>query len=1050
MQNKYTVINASAGSGKTYTLVQRLLIICLRYPKQHTVIQHILALTFTNKAANEMKERILEWLGKFTSEDYETVQELIDLQSALANDHIKVNLEELHERSKNLLDFILHHYSTLNIGTIDKFNARLVRSFSYELGLAKNFNLEIQSEPFLLEAVDQFFDKIGEQPEITETLLAYVNHKLQDEQKVDLNKTLYESAKNLIQDINYEHLKSNDKFDSEAYRKTTNLLRGQMIALEKESEELAREALSFVKNKGLEISDFSGGEKSSIIQFFESFLIKKAPALRKSKEEEEKKIEAYLKGASSSAKDKESLINTIIYDLLDKRYKIITNYIAIQKKRKILEALLPLKVNKDIQKELTMIEEENDVVLLSKFNILIQENLKNEPSEFIYEKIGTKIQHFFFDEFQDTSSLQWNNFIPLRDHTLSEDGTSFTLVGDPKQSIYRFRGGESQLMLDIINHHEVTPKFAEVISLDTNWRSAENIVLFNNQLYDYIAKDLKEEHQVIFSDKAQQKVKSKMKGRVKVNLFDNQKEEDFFKEMINKMHHDIQECLDNGFTFSDITVLTRKNAHSLLFAKGLNALEVNYQGQKIHVKTISEEGLTLEMSDTIQAVIHFLKWENQPDNKQFLVMMMYYLQRLGRVKITNFTKEIASILSLENLDEIYKEISQRYHLELQVENSTSLNLYNRVEYYLNEFSVEGKEVDFLLNFLETIHAFTQNKSTTLKEFITYWDEEACKQSIKASENINAIKLMTIHKAKGLEFPIVFLPMQNTHNDNRFTDWLTTDSMGELNSVNTKGFPDILGAYDETIQAFNETNQYKNRIDRLCVQYVATTRPVEQLFLYLEKPNELKDGVMKESKIKIFDFVQSKNYENEDSFEFFTVSEQDKKKQSAHRVEAYNKQSITRLRTDEETNFSIKIATPSKNYQSRNQKVREGIFTHEILAKIYSSKQVDEVLESYWLKGLINDEQKENLRDRILRVISDYSSYFTEGVHVINEKDIMISDDNEVYLYRPDRLIKTEEGYIIIDFKTGKEEKKHQNQIQKYQSALEKIGKKVVKTELIYL
>ena len=162
MSNSYTVINASAGSGKTYTLVQRLLMICLKYPNQHHSIQNILALTFTNKAANEMKERILSWLDDFTSQGYETNANLKNIQCALEEEGVSVTLQELHERSQKLLDYILHNYSRLNIGTIDKFNARLVRSFSYELGLAKNFNLEIQPEPFLLEAVDQMLDKIGE------------------------------------------------------------------------------------------------------------------------------------------------------------------------------------------------------------------------------------------------------------------------------------------------------------------------------------------------------------------------------------------------------------------------------------------------------------------------------------------------------------------------------------------------------------------------------------------------------------------------------------------------------------------------------------------------------------------------------------------------------------------------------------------------------------------------------------------------------------------------------------------------------------------------
>jgi len=193
MENSYLVIHASAGSGKTYSLVQRILRICLRYPNAHKSIQNILALTFTNKAANEMKERILNWLTIFTSENYAESGELISLQKALKDEeNIHVTIEDLHERSQKLLDYVLHNYSILQIGTIDKFNARLVRSFSNELGLAKNFNLEINAKPYLMEAVDKMLDKVGENnPELTATLLDYINYQLDQNQRTNLNKTFY-------------------------------------------------------------------------------------------------------------------------------------------------------------------------------------------------------------------------------------------------------------------------------------------------------------------------------------------------------------------------------------------------------------------------------------------------------------------------------------------------------------------------------------------------------------------------------------------------------------------------------------------------------------------------------------------------------------------------------------------------------------------------------------------------------------------------------------------------------------------------------------------
>ncbi len=217
MQNSYTVINASAGSGKTYALVQRLLMICLRYPNQQQSIRNILALTFTNKAANEMKERILSWLGNFSASDYAENTDLKNIQKAFEEQGLKITIDELHHRSKKLLDYILHNYSTLNIGTIDRFNSRLVRSFSYELGLAKNFNLEIEAEPFLIEAVDKMLDQIGDNETISNSFMDYVDYSLENNERINLNKNLYDSAKEFVKDIHYEHLKSNKSFDDAHY-----------------------------------------------------------------------------------------------------------------------------------------------------------------------------------------------------------------------------------------------------------------------------------------------------------------------------------------------------------------------------------------------------------------------------------------------------------------------------------------------------------------------------------------------------------------------------------------------------------------------------------------------------------------------------------------------------------------------------------------------------------------------------------------------------------------------------------------------------------------
>jgi ATP-dependent exoDNAse (exonuclease V) beta subunit len=1046
MSNSYTVINASAGSGKTYALVQRLLMICLRYPNQHQSIRNILALTFTNKAANEMKERILSWLNKFTENNYTENNDLKNIQKTFEAEGLKITIDELHHRSKKLLDYILHNYSTLNIGTIDRFNSRLVRSFSYELGLAKNFNLEIDAEPFLIEAVDKMLDQIGENENISNSFMDYVDYSLENNERINLNKNLYDSAKEFVKDIHYEHLKNNKEFDDANYENIKNTLRKDITLNRKQSLELALASIELFKSRHIEIEDFSGGKKNGLGLFF----IEVQRFYKKERDKfpfptnEESAQNNYLKGTATKSKHKDAEISEILEPLLENRMKLILLFIETQKKEKILFALLPLKVNKDIQDELRKIEEENDLVLLSKFNILINENLKNEPSAFIYEKVGSQFQHYFFDEFQDTSELQWQNFVPLRDHSISTENTSFTLVGDPKQSIYRFRGGESKLMLDIINKKEFTPKKAELLVLKDNWRSAKNIVQFNNELYHFHSLNLEEEHQHIFGVDGEQNPKSDIEGRVKVNLIENLTNEDFYNDVSDKMQKDIQECLDNGFRFSDITILCRGNFDIFSYSQKLGNLKVSYNGEETNIKTISDKGLTLELSNTLLAVVEFLKWETNPKNKPHLIMMMFYLNRLGRINMPDFTLEMKEILALEQHETIIQFIEEKYHLKLKQDHFPKFNLYNFIEYYINEFSIEHKETDFLLNFLEMLFNFTQNAGASTKEFLKYWDEEASTYTIQASENIDAIQIMTIHKAKGLEFPVVFIPMMNKNRDSEFSNWFETDEKSALKSVNINQFNKNLEVYDQGIEKFNQENSYKNLVDRLCLQYVATTRPVEQLFFYLQKQNKTSNN------LEILEFIQSKNLQNLDEFDLYETHPEMLKKQVSHKKSEFKTENIQTLRNEHENTSSIKIATPSKNYQVRNEKVRIGLFVHELLSKINTEKDIDKVLESYVLEGQITLDEKENIKDDLRNIIHQYSEFFDEKWKVINEKDIMISERGMSKIYRPDRILKGYEGYIIVDFKTGMETEKNEKQIETYKSVLENLGMKVIKTQLIYL
>ncbi|SDD88190.1 UvrD-helicase domain-containing protein [Riemerella columbipharyngis] len=1049
--HSYTAINASAGSGKTYALAIRVLSLCLKDPNGRETIRHILALTFTNKAANEMKSRILEWLLGFTKEDYKTNSELKSIKKYLKENGINISIEDLHERSKKLLDYILHNYSVLNIGTIDKFNSKLIRSFAFELGLPQNFNIEINNEPFLVEAVERLLDKVGDDEILSKTLLDLMYFHLENDERVHLNQSLYEAAKEFIKDTNYEQLKENKSFDQKAYEETKDKIRAFIKEKEEKIKSNIRKGCDIIQESGLTVSDFKGGTRSSIAKYFLDNLLFSENKTKELKipKDKERSMANFKSGTASKNQSIRDSVDGALTELIPLWEEITKDWIEIEKIKKILKELLPLTINKNISDELNLIEEENELVLLSKFNVIINENLKDEPSAFIYEKVGTKFQHYFFDEFQDTSKMQWKNIIPLRNHTISSEDHTFTIVGDPKQSIYRFRGGDSELMLGIINEEEAkkdgyTSVKINVENLENNWRSAKNIVDFNNKLYATEAENLEPKHKRIFGDLAIQKAKKNHEGRVRINLISHN---DFHENAAEKIHHDIQECINNGFEFSDICILCRNGKDIASLSLELGKKEVTYHGSPSKIKTISERGLALELSLTLRALMAFINWELSSENREYLVKMLYYLNENKRIEIKSFTEDLQHILNLKSPEAIKDFLAEKYDLELRQKGLFSLNLYNYIEECIQVLSVSEKETNFLLTFLEVAYNFAQIPGKTLKDFVKYWDDEAKGQSVQSSENIDAIKFMTIHSAKGLEFPVVMYPILIGSNKKKSSDWYSVEDMGELRYVNIKPFNTQIAGYDEKAKEYNDAIAYKEKIDDLCVQYVATTRPEQQLFLYIQRQSDSSQ----ESPSVIMDFVQKIN-STEDSFDLYPeVGSSYKKLEKKEEDFSANILSIKEIKPSQKVD-NIRIATPSKSYKNRNEKVRQGIFIHEILSKIKSENDIAKVLGNYLLEGLISQDEKTEIENRILAIVRNslYQKYFSGFRNVINERAIMVSDEQGAHLYRPDRIVETEDGCYIVDFKTGEEKKEHRKQIEQYQALLEQIGKKVIGTEIIYI
>lgn len=1085
MEKTYHVINASAGSGKTYAIVSQLLGTCLRSGVKSEAIRRVLALTFTNKAANEMKKRILDWLDLFTSPNYASCSEMESVLDYIQKQGEQLNLETLHKRAVSLRDYLLHHYSVLQIGTLDKFNSRLVRSFAYELGLEQNFAIDIELAPYLNQAIDHLFLKIGEEPNLTQTLWDYLVFISKTEKPTKLKRNLYEFGEDLNKDLNYFELRKNKAFDWDDFAALNLRIDHQDNALTEQIQTKIEACWQLIQDSGASLEDFAGGKSSGLM-----IKVKKMAEFAKAgkdfpwEEDEEKTLTNFRKVVSAKGKKKpgvEEAILGILEPVIQLRSEIILHWVKLFKFKLLKRFLLPLILNQKIQEELQLVLEENNAVLLSKFNVLIHENLEKEPIPFIYEKLGERFEHYYLDEFQDTSTLQWSNILPLRDDAIATQGKQFSLVGDPKQSIYRFRGGDSKIFIDIINKKEPqgVEELKNIIELKDNYRSSKNIVNFNNRLYQYIANDLPQYAQSIFQEKAQQTPKTDFEGRVKAHLIQNAQNGNVFWELyIARLHEDIQEALDNGFEFSDMCVLLRYNNEIAKTIQSLGNKKVWKNNTEHSIEYLSKEGLKIKSSPTVNALIQLLYWKNNPTNYIYFADMLYFLNKSKRIICEDLSVLIYHLKDI-GLHNQLEYLKTEFHLDLQ-DNQSTYNLYQQMEYFAKLFGVPHAETDYVVAFLEAVHEFCQNQNASTAQFLDFWEEKSDKMSIKSDANINALRFLTIHDSKGLEFPIVFLPLLKANKDSKIQAWfeVSEELKGDCKNLKSVYFNsnqhnqinEKMGQYDPEIQDFLSKNKGYNLVDRMCVQYVATTRAEQQLYLYVE-------GTFKEDStsknLEVFDYlrtqvlpeIRQKPSENSTyhlcetqdgslSFELYELQPDSKKKRDKKQSSDIGKsQKLTHAfeKPDSEKAL-LKIANPSRKYQVSNTKVKLGILIHEIFEKIRTKKDVDNVLEDYLLKGQITPTEVVEIKNRIEQIINNlqYSKYFEEGVESFNERELALKLNDEISLFRPDRLVKTKEGWVIIDFKTGKEKPEHQKQLASYQWALEQLGHLVVQAHLIYL
>ena len=1030
----FQVYNASAGSGKTFTLVKEYLKVLLN-SKDLFRFQKVLAITFTNKAAAEMKARVLSNLEAFSDGEEN------DLFHAIQKE-ISIDKATIQERSKRILAIILQNYAAFSITTIDSFTHKIIKSFAFDLGLSLNFEVEMDAVSLLNESVDVLISKIGTDQKLTKLLIDYTLEKTDDDKSWDISKDLNEFSKILLSEedtIHFRGLANKTITDFTALKKKLNK---QQIALKKQVSQTGESLLSLLSNAGLETKDFTRG---TVPKFFADVAQKEFNfEFIKRSEVIEKAIDNDQYYTKKTTQEKIALIEGVVPQIVtsfEKTKELFKQYLL---NKLALKSLTPLAVLNHINLELTHIKEENNIRLNAEFNQLISDHIKEQPAPFIYERIGQKYLYYFIDEMQDTSVLQWQNLIPLIANALAQEHSNLLLVGDGKQAIYRWRGGKAEQFIDLGTSGDASENpfqvLKEIKELTTNYRSYSEVIGFNNLFFQHTAHFLQnEDYKKLFIDGNKQLTTDKKGGYVALSFLEKEKENEVDALKYPKKVLEIIQQLDPKFSLSEVCVLVRKKDHGVAIA--------NYLSEN-GIAIVSSETLLLSSSSKVNFIINFLQTIQHPNDKEALLDCLYFLHSHSKIQqekhqfISDFIRlEQQQFFSELNLHGLFFDLS-KFHQK---------PFYEKVEEIIRSFQLIHASDAYVQFFLDIVLE-QQRKGTSIQEFLDFWEDKKEILSIVAPAAKNAVQVMTIHKSKGLEFPVVIFPYDlNIYKQINPKAWL--DELPEI----FHGFPELLVDYSKSLSYINDrglhifnAHREAQELDNFNLLYVALTRSVEQLYI-ITAHNLKSDGLENTNFYSgvFIHYLKAKNLWQEGVFEY---SFGEKKKMSSSqekRQETETQQEFISTSLDEHN--ILMLANSSKLWDTAQGKAIDfGNLIHEMMSKVITENDIEKVVKQYIQYGFISKVDAVEIEKTIFKIATHKKlvSFFREAVTIFNEREI-VDVDNQIII--PDRLVLTAKNEVtIIDYKTGKPSKRDHQQLLKYEQVLKKMHFKVVQKLLVYI
>ena len=1039
--SSFSIYDASAGSGKTYTLVKEYLKIILSSPK-NDAYRNILAITFTNKAVHEMKSRIVGSLSEFTKD--EPSAKAKDLMEDLSKE-IDLSVIKIKIKSQNIIKHIIHNYAAFDISTIDKFTHKVIRAFAHDLNLPMTFEVTLDTENLLIEAVDAIIAQAGQDEVLTKLLIDFTMEKTDDDKSWDVSREILETGRLVLNENNrneISHFQDTTIEEFVVIKKKMSIL---CADLEKENAQFATEALLLIDKNGIDLKSFSRGTFPNHLESIRDG--KFNPRNKTFHEFDDIAI-------NKTAKDK-AIIENLIPELLQTLEKIYKNFEKRDFYKAFLKNITPLSLLNTVSNELAKIQSEQNVLSISEFNAIIHREIQNQPAPFIYERLGERYRHFFIDEFQDTSEMQWQNLIPLIDNALSgqdDYGNKGTLmiVGDPKQSIYRWRGGKAEQFIELSKDaNPFSNKDKKIEHLNTNYRSYSEVIDFNNAFFKLISTEFSnEDYKDLYENHSFQNANSKKGGYVNISFLPIIEKNDFGddEDVVEKSDlyvlatlNTIQKVVREGFEYKDIVILTRKRDQGIAIANYLTEQEI---------PLLSSETLMIQNATEVRLIVHLLKYLN---NSGDLEAKAYFLHFLGTNKSVEMPiHDFIAQGMAQKLENDFENWLLSFDVSLSFENIRKKSLYEAVEIIIAKFlPSEGNA--YVQYFLDIVLERDIRNQAGIADFLVYWDKNAHKFSIPSPEGNNAVRIMTIHKSKGLEFPVVIMPFAEEDYNRKPKDklWLDTED-ADL------GVPKALIDNSSAVEGFGESasavfnlKKQEELLDNINVLYVALTRAEEQLYVISQSLKERKDGEFPNNMASFFiKFLMHEGVFDSDKLEYEFG---DKKKLSLPTKTLDSVKTIPMV-SEVLNPKNIKIAQREALMWGTHQQeaIAYGNIVHEILAFIKDKSDVGLAVTKAIENGLITFDQIEIVSKTLQEIVNhpELSICFDGKNNILNEQAII---QKQGKILKPDRVVLTQnqEAYLL-DYKTGAINSKYKHQIEEYQNAIEDLGYKVKKKALVYI